>query len=240
MEEANSDFLDSDLLRDAEATNQRPALSPEGEEVTTSTVLPPPSPHPPPVAHVPPPLPARASHHSLPLPSFPPPDVAPMGVAPTGGVPGESAPAEVAPQNPMAPLPSFAFQAHVETPPPPPAASVAPPAPPAPPQPSWLRGLFRSTHPADAELARDAHAATVQRADVAGGLYAGFGLLFAVVSLVLALRDVPPEPGTAPEVVAALVLSRALFALGAGALAFALFVRAERMLLRGVPSPQKS
>jgi hypothetical protein len=139
----------------------------------------------------------------------------------------------------MAPLPSFAPPAHVETPPPPPVASVAPPAQPAPPQPSWLRGLFRSTHPADAELAGDAHAATLLRANVAGGLYAGLGLLFAIVSLVMGLRGVPAEPGLAPEVLAALVLAHALFAVGAGALSFALFARAERLLVR-VPSTPKS
>ncbi|HEY1695336.1 MAG TPA: hypothetical protein VGG39_24375 [Polyangiaceae bacterium] len=66
MNEASSEFLDPDLLRDAEATNQRPALSPEGDELTT-TVRPPLTPPPPPMAVA----------NAAPLPSFPPPSDVP-------------------------------------------------------------------------------------------------------------------------------------------------------------------
>jgi hypothetical protein len=63
MNEANAELLDSDLLRDAEATNQRPALverpTEEGAELTTMTRLPPITPPPPmTTTMVPPALPA--------------------------------------------------------------------------------------------------------------------------------------------------------------------------------------
>ncbi len=56
--------------------------------------------------------------------------------------------------------------------------------------------------------------------------------MFAVVALVTGMRGAPTEAGIAPVVAAALVLARALVAVGAGALSFAMFLRAERLLVR--------
>jgi len=69
---ANAELLDSDLLRDAEATNQRPALVdypadlPQSDELKTFTRLPPVTPPPPPMTTLmPPPMPASFRPPSL-------------------------------------------------------------------------------------------------------------------------------------------------------------------------------
>jgi hypothetical protein len=70
MTEVNAELLDSDLLRDAEATNQRPALV-DGDELKT-TRLPPLTPPPPPMTTtmMPPPMPA-SFRPSAPAPAMP-------------------------------------------------------------------------------------------------------------------------------------------------------------------------
>jgi hypothetical protein len=74
MTEVNAELLDSDLLRDAEATNQRPALvesAVEGDELKT-TRLPPLTPPPPPMTTtmMPPPMPPPF-RPSAPAPTLP-------------------------------------------------------------------------------------------------------------------------------------------------------------------------
>jgi hypothetical protein len=68
MTEVNAELLDSDLLRDAEATNQRPALV-DGDELKT-TRLPPPTPPPMTTTMMPPPMPA-SFRPSAPAPAMP-------------------------------------------------------------------------------------------------------------------------------------------------------------------------
>jgi hypothetical protein len=67
MSEIQGEFLDSELLKDAEATNQRAALSVEGDELKT-TQLPPLTP-PPPAASMPP-LPPITFPPQTPAPTF--------------------------------------------------------------------------------------------------------------------------------------------------------------------------
>jgi hypothetical protein len=61
------------------------------------------------------------------------------------------------------------------------------------------------------------------------------GLVFSLVALVTGLRGVPDETTAAPLVTAAVVIARALVALGAGALSFAMFREAERLLVAREP-----
>jgi hypothetical protein len=181
MNEANVEFLDPDLLKDAEATNQRPALSPDGDELKT-TRLPPLTPPPPAMASMPP------------LPSFPPPDLAPTFTV-----------SQVTPRYEAEPAPTS--------------------------KPSWLRALLTSTFPPPStERTPSPHAPV--RASTAGTIFAVLGLVFAAVSLVTGLKGAPSEPGVAPIVAAALVIARALVALGAGALSFGMFRQAERLLVK--------
>ena len=99
MNEGQAEFLDSDLLRDAEATAQRAALAPEADELKT-TRLPPLTPPPPPpqdlVTSGIPPLPIVFPPPAI-APSFPPavtgPDASSTGT--TRYVSKEEAPAGV-------------------------------------------------------------------------------------------------------------------------------------------------
>jgi hypothetical protein len=175
------EFLDSSVLADAEATNQRPALSDDGEELKTITRLPAITPPPPSVAS--------------PLPSFPPPATAPsIGIAAAG---------HAAHREPVAPASS---------------------------KPSWLAALLSSTVPPPA-TERTSPAAPVSPT-VAGAVFVTIGLAFAIVSLVTGLRGAPADGEMAPAVAAALVIGRALVALGAGALSFVMLLRAERLLVK--------
>ena len=188
MSEGTGDFLDSELLNDAEATNQRPALSPEADELKT-TQLPPLTPPPPPPAASMPPL---------------PPVTFPQTHAPTFA------------------LDEGTTRYRSE----PPQAT---------PKPSWLRALLTTTFPPPSTVRAPAAAAAPITARTAGTLFAVMGLVFAVVALVSGLRGVPSDAGVAPAVAAALVITRALVALGAGALSFAMFRQAERLLVQEPP-----
>ena len=64
----------------------------------------------------------------------------------------------------------------------------------------------------------------------AGAGFVGLALAFAFVAMVTGLRGAPDDPSIAPVVAAALVLSHALVALGAGAFSFGLLRMAERLL----------
>jgi hypothetical protein len=72
-------------------------------------------------------------------------------------------------------------------------------------------------------------------AQTAGAVFAALGLVFALVALVTGLRGAPSEP-IAPAVAACLVIARAFVALGAGALSFAMFRQAERLLVEEPPT----
>jgi hypothetical protein len=189
MLEANAEFLDSGLLNDAEATNQRSALSAEGDELKT-TQLPP---------MTPPPL-ATASMPPLPPVTFPP----------------------------VAPAPSFAIETGT--------TRYATEPPQATAKPSWLRALLTTTFPPPGTSRNQGAQAPVSM-QTAGTAFAVMGLVFAVVALVTGLRGVPSDPGVAPVVAAAYVIARALVALGAGALSFAMFRQAERLLVQEPPTP---
>jgi len=186
MSEGTADFLDSGLLQDAEATNQRPALSPDGDQLTT-TRQPPMTP--------PPPLPTLAMP-TLPPVTFPP----------------------------MAPAPSFDDGTTRYRSEPAPAAT----------KPSWLQALLTTTFPPPSTV-RNPGAQALVSAQTAGAVFAVMGLVFAVVALVTGLRGVPSDTSVAPVVAAAYVIARALVALGAGALSFAMFRQAERLLVHEPP-----
>lgn len=184
MDEGPAEFLDPDLLKDAEATNQRPALSPDGDELKT-TRLPPISAPPPPVAA------------ELPLPSFPPPAAAP----------------------------AFSGTVEIAQPPATERQATEPPG-----KPSWLRGLLTTTFPPP-DTQRDPRADAPVGANVAGIVFTVLGVVFSLVALVTGLKGAPMDP-VAPIVAAALVIGRAIVAVGAGALGFAMFRQAERLLVR--------
>jgi hypothetical protein len=210
------EFIDSELLKDADSadsTNQRPALKVEGEDLKTTRfngVLP-------------------VASGSGPLPSFPAPAEAEYALpAPAYPMPPPTLPRE-APMHPSAaPAPAPSSQS---------AETTAPRArlhmPPNPPKPSWLRALL-TTSPSDTE--RRANAGGLVSPHVAGAIFAALGLLFAGVALITGLRGAPTDWQLSPVVAAALVIARALVALGAGALSFAMLRQAERLLVR-TPDP---
>jgi hypothetical protein len=184
MNEVKSDYLDPDLLKDADAGSP-PPLEPssEGDELKTTrrpAISPPPAPpslrpHP---ASVPPPpaMTFASTSDSRSRPTSEPPDAA---------------------------------------------------------KPSWLRALLTTTFPPPAP-ARHASTPAPITAQTAGTVYAVLGVLFAVVALVTGLRGAPSE-ALAPSVAACLVIARAIIALGAGALSFAMFRQAERLLVEENP-----
>lgn len=182
MNDASAEFLDSDLLKEAEATQQRQALSADGDELKT-TRLPPATPPPPPLqtANLPP----------LPV-SFPPPAPAPSFASPQAAASAAA----------VASLPQR--------------------------QPSWLNALLTTTFPPPGAAANPE---APIRASTVGTAFAVLGLVFAIVALVTGLRGAPAEP-IEPVVAAATVIARALLALGAGALSFACFRQAERLLVQ--------
>jgi hypothetical protein len=101
-------------------------------------------------------------------------------------------------------------------------------------KPSWLRSLLTTSFPPPSrERLPGVHLPV--SAQTAGTAFAVLGLLFAVVALVTGLRGAPSET-LAPAVAAALVIARALVALGAGALSFAMFRQAERLLVDAPPA----
>ena len=174
MNAETAELLDSDLLKDAEATAQRPALAPS-DEIQTAVRLPAITP--------PPPAPATAT---MPLPavSFPP-------------------------QSRVPTMPAHRPEV---------AAS----------RPSWLQALLATTFPPPAATL-DPEAARLARRRAGAG-FVGLALAFAFVAMVTGLRGAPDDPSIAPVVAAALVLSHALVALGAGAFSFGLLRMAERLL----------
>ncbi|MGD0526737.1 MAG: hypothetical protein ABSE49_16445 [Polyangiaceae bacterium] len=199
MSEANAVFLDSELLNDAEATNQRPSLSPDGAELKAARL---PSITPPPPIHT-------VGIATLPPVSIPPASKAPAFVHDANGT-GTTRFTSEAPGR-------YASEA--------PAPST---------KPSWLQALLTSTFPPPSALPHAGAAAPISM-QTAGTVFAGMGLLFAIVALVTGLRGMPAESTEAPVVVAAYIIARTLVALGAGALSFAMFRQAERLLVQHPP-----
>ena len=107
-------------------------------------------------------------------------------------------------------------------------------APPPAAKPSWLRALLTTTFPPPGAM-RNTNPDAPIRASTAGTIFAAMGLVFAIVALVTGLRGAPAEP-MEPVVAAATVIARALIALGAGALSFAMLRQAERLLVQEPPN----
>jgi hypothetical protein len=187
MNEIKSDYLDSELLKDADAgTPQALDLPGENDELKTIkrlAISPPSSP------------PASQRGQSV---SVPPP--APLSISVKG---------EGAARHPSEPAPDVS-------------------------KPSWLRNLLTTSFPPPAPVrAPGVHLPISPQ--TAGTVFAVLGLLFAVLALVTGLRGAPPET-LAPAVAASLVIARAVVALGAGALSFAMFRQAERLLVDEPPA----
>lgn len=178
MDQGNTEFLDPDLLKDAEATAQRPALSASDEPLATAAIPP------------------------LAVPFVPPP-VPPAVRA--------SAPPRAA-ADPSLGEPTTRYRSEL---------------PPASKRPSWLRTLLTTTFPPPAALPGEQSAAVLRRRVIVACI--GFAIVFAAMALVTAFRAPPPEGALSPVVVAAVVLGRALVAIGAGAFSYGLLRMAERL-----------
>jgi len=183
MDEAKTDYLDSELLSDAEGGGPKPPdRSGDNDELKTvrrPALGPPPSP----------PASQRPQPTSLPPASLPS----------TG---------EGRTRHTSEPAPGVG-------------------------KPSWLRALLTTTFPPP--VAPHPGARPPISAQTAGTVFAVLGLVFALLALVTGLRGAPSEP-LAPAVAACLVIARAFVALGAGALSFAMFRQAERLLVDGSPA----
>lgn len=95
-------------------------------------------------------------------------------------------------------------------------------------RPTWLRALLDSTFPMPTAT-RDPQAQHMARG-TAGAVCVGLALTLAVVAMITGLRGAPDDSAMAPAVAAALVIARAVFAIGAGAFSFGLLRMAERLL----------
>lgn len=94
-----------------------------------------------------------------------------------------------------------------------------------PPKPSWFRALLTTTSPPPAPLAVELLA--VRRMVAIGCVLAACA--FAIIALVFAFRPAPSLDTMQPVVAATVVLTRALLAIGAGALTYGLLRMAERL-----------
>lgn len=64
----------------------------------------------------------------------------------------------------------------------------------------------------------------------AGAVLALLGIAAAVVAMVTGLRGIPQDPATPETVVVAVLLARALIAVGAGTFSYAMFRMTERLV----------
>jgi hypothetical protein len=181
MNQVQAEFLDSDLLKDAEATAQRQSLS-EGGEVRTMRLE----------SIAPPPMPANLVTTALPT----------------------LAHAPIAPQAALPSLGEGTTRYRSEAP--------------SPVRPSWLRALLVSTFPPPSATSPVDDATVARR--VVGVTCIAVAVVLGLIALVLGLSGAPKDPTLAPPVAAMVVLSRGLFALGAGAFSFGLIRLAERAL----------
>ncbi len=94
-----------------------------------------------------------------------------------------------------------------------------------PPKPSWFRALLTTTSPPPATVALELIA--VRRMVAVGCVVAACA--FAVIALLFAFRAAPYLETMQPLVAATVVLTRALLAIGAGALTYGLLRIAERL-----------
>jgi hypothetical protein len=94
-------------------------------------------------------------------------------------------------------------------------------------RPTWLRALLDSTFPLPATTP-DPQVLRVARRR-AGVACIGLALTFVLVAMIVGLRGAPDDPAIAPAVAAALVVARAMFALGAGTFGYGLLRMAERL-----------
>jgi hypothetical protein len=101
-------------------------------------------------------------------------------------------------------------------------------APPAASRPTWLRALLDSTFPPPTATPDPSARRMARR--TAGAVCVGLALAFALVAMITGLRGAPDDPAMAPTVAAALVIARALVAVGSGAFSFGLLRMAERLL----------
>jgi hypothetical protein len=184
MNQVQAEFLDSDLLKDAEATAQRQSLS-EGGEVRTMRLE----------SIAPPPMPVNLVTAALPTLATP-------------------AHAPIAPQAALPSLGEGTTRYRSEAP--------------LPGRPSWLRALLVSTFPPPSATSPVDDATVVRR--VVGVTCIAVAIVLGLIALVLGLSGAPKDPTLAPPVAAMVVLSRGLFALGAGAFSFGLIRLAERAL----------
>jgi hypothetical protein len=112
---------------------------------------------------------------------------------------------------PPAPLPSFSDV---------PSPSV---------KPSGFRALLTSTF-APANGNASPRAGELARRAVLGAMCLALALLFALVALVSGIRASSPDPNVASTIIVAETVARTVFALGAGALSYALFRMTERLI----------
>jgi hypothetical protein len=189
MNEIKSDYLDSELLKEADAGTPQPLdLSAENDELKTIKRL-----------AISPPSSPPASPRGQPV-SLPPPAPVSPSAKGEGGARHSSEAAPVVSR------------------------------------PSWLRNLLTTTFPPPGPAPVRAPGVRLPiRPQTAGTVFAVLGLVFAVVALVTGLRGAPSET-VAPAVAASLVIARAVVALGAGALSFAMFRQAERLLVDEPPA----
>jgi len=101
-------------------------------------------------------------------------------------------------------------------------------APPAASRPTWLRALLDSTFPLPTATPDPSARRMARR--TAGAVCVGLALAFTLVAMITGLRGAPDDAAMAPTVAAALVISRALVAVGSGAFSFGLLRMAERLL----------
>ncbi len=116
------------------------------------------------------------------------------------------------------PLPRFEDSVTIHrSEPPPPAA-----------RPSWIKSLLVTSFPPPGVTPSPDQVRLTKRA--LGAVLALLGLAAAVVALVTGLRGIPEDPQTPETVVVAVLLARALIAVGAGVFSFAMFRMTEKLV----------
>lgn len=116
------------------------------------------------------------------------------------------------------PLPRFEDSVTIHrSEPPPPAA-----------RPSYIKSLLVTSFPPPGVTPSPDQVRLTKRA--VGAVLALLGLAAAVVALVTGLRGIPEDPQTPETVVVAVLLARALIAVGAGVFSFAMFRMTEKLV----------
>lgn len=118
------------------------------------------------------------------------------------------------------PLPRFEDSVTIHREPPPPAT-----------RPSWIKSLLVTSFPPPGITPSPDQVRLTKR--TVGAVLAVLGLAAAVVALVTGLRGIPDDPSTPETVVVAVLLARALIAVGAGTFSFAMFRMTEKLVTDG-------